>query len=346
MSEHPIHFVFRDLDRHWPDLANGEPLPSPPDLVARCRTGPDNWIIQGYAELARRGLPVRLGTEFRPGEVCVAHYDHIAPSPALADSFVISVRADRPRTFVSDWQVIQSPSSGLTRRDYYIPHYPQSNLIPRDSSRPARVQTVGYMGELKNVAARFRSPEFGEDLARLGAKLVIRGHGSWHDFSDIDLVLAVRDGTRHFLASKPATKLTNAWLAGVPALVGDEPAFAHIREGPLDYIHVSTQQDVLNAVARLNEDPDLYLAMVENGRLRGREYTRDRITDLWVEFLFNVIPPSYEAWLRGGGGIGRSLRYRRRAFVRRLWGERYYRGYDENGRKITLLDKLKMRLPG
>jgi hypothetical protein len=49
----------------------------------------------------------------------------------------------------------------------------------------------------------------------------------WHDYSTDDLVLAVRDLTEKDALVKPASKLVNAWIAGVPALLGPEPAFAN-----------------------------------------------------------------------------------------------------------------------
>ena len=100
-----------------------------------------------------------------------------------------------------------------------------------------------------------------DELRRRGIELVIdavdyRGAATdaarlrWADYSDVDLVLAVRPpiGTH---TDKPASKLYNAWRAGVPALLGPEPAFRELYTDTLDYVEVSTVDEALAAIDRL-----------------------------------------------------------------------------------------------
>ena len=42
---------------------------------------------------------------------------------------------------------------------------------------------------------------------------------SWSDFSQVDLVVAIRPPHPRLHSPKPATKLVNAWIAGVPAVL-------------------------------------------------------------------------------------------------------------------------------
>ena len=90
----------------------------------------------------------------------------------------------------------------------------------------------------------------------------------WTDYSDVDLVLAVRPPIGTY-TDKPASKLYNAWRAGVPALLGPEPAFRELYTDPLDYVEVSTVEDALAAIDRLRAEPDLYRRMIDRGRRRG-----------------------------------------------------------------------------
>ncbi len=108
--------------------------------------------------------------------------------------------------------------------------------------------------------------------------------------------LAVRDLTATDYFAKPATKLTNAWLAGVPILLGPEPAFQALRESPLDYIEIKTPDEAVEAIIRLKQNPALYREMVENGLRRSQEFTVDRIAARWREVLAGPVADGYAAW--------------------------------------------------
>jgi hypothetical protein len=111
------------------------------------------------------------------------------------------------------------------------------------------------------------------------------------------------------LRTKPATKLVNAWLAGTPALLGAEPAFAGLRRSELDYLEVATPDDALGALRRLREEPGLFRAMVENGERRADELSAEAVTARWEAVLSEEIVPAYERWARRRGPrLGRRTR--------------------------------------
>jgi hypothetical protein len=95
----------------------------------------------------------------------------------------------------------------------------------------------------------------------------------WPDFRTVDAVLAVRPAACPRRDSKPATKLCNAWLAGVPALLSPEVAYRELRRSPLDYLEVAGPEEAKGAVDRLLAEPGLYQRMVANGRERAAEVT-------------------------------------------------------------------------
>ena len=103
-------------------------------------------------------------------------------------------------------------------------------------------------------------------------------------------MLAVRPEASDLYIHKPASKLINAWLAGVPALLGPEYAFRELRRSSLDYFEVSSLEDAIAAVKALSTDPQLYRAMVANGLERAKDFETDRIVELWVRALFEEIP--------------------------------------------------------
>jgi len=127
----------------------------------------------------------------------------------------------------------------------------------------------------------------------------IRPRHLWHDYSDVDVVLAVRDfdhsrQNRHLW--KPATKLYNAWHARVPAVLGCESAFRAERKDKLDYFEVKTPDEAFNALKQLKEDPQLYRSVVKNGEARSQEKSRTRVKQIWQEILTQYLIPQYEAW--------------------------------------------------
>lgn len=119
----------------------------------------------------------------------------------------------------------------------------------------------------------------------------------WPDFRDVDLLVALRPPDRRLWTAKPATKLVNAWLAGVPAVLGPEVAYRELRRSPLDYLEAATVEEARDAVLRLSAAPDLYRAMVENGRARAAELSREAIAGRWIRLLGEEIPA------RAGAGL-------------------------------------------
>lgn len=155
------------------------------------------------------------------------------------------------------------------------------------------------MGREYNLAADLRNDSFRRRLTALGMELVIKGsHREWHDYRDVDVVLALRDIAEHWIVTKPATKLYNSWHAGCPAVLGREPAFEALRQSELDYLPIASADDALAALARLRDDPQLYAAMVENGQHRAAEYTPDAVAARWCEFLWGPVAAHYATWRR------------------------------------------------
>jgi hypothetical protein len=156
----------------------------------------------------------------------------------------------------------------------------------------------------RNLAYPFRRPEFAESLQQLGIRFVVSPDDSatqfqdWADYTQADVVLAVRNNTTYDLTVKPALKLINAWLSGCPAILGPEPAYQAIRQSELDYIEVRSVEEVIDALKRLQNDPDLYDAMVENGFKRVQDFNADRVALQWRNVLAGPIAQGYERWCK------------------------------------------------
>jgi hypothetical protein len=302
-----------------PDLNRLRGL-DPDRSVHEFACGERAWILQTYTRLAKAGHPVELID--RPQSTGVLVF-HAKQTEALmrhwrrwSHSTLLAVRADHSESHLADFEIVQNRVWEDDERRFFVPFWPQPGLRPRDRARGERIDRVAFKGFRNNLHPGFAGPELREALRQRGIELEIdavdyRGAVTdtlalrWSDYREVDVVLAVRPANgRH--TDKPASKLYNAWRAGVPAVLGPDPAFRELRTDPLDYIEVTTVAEALAAIDRLRDEPGLYRAMVEHGRSRAAAFTPDSIRDRWVDLLWNRIPAlsserplqSVPIWLR------------------------------------------------
>jgi hypothetical protein len=294
-----IVFVVRRLGRNWPDIDRWD-ADDVDRLAGRLRGGTNSWIVQSWLRLRRpleaAGFRVRIAERFQPGAICVAHRDDLNNFTDFCErAYIVGIRADRPPVRVGNLHVIQNRLGDRTATERYLPLWPQPGLLPRDPARGDRLERLAYFGRDSSAPAWFFDPLFRVALARLGVAFELRTE-AWHDYHDVDLVLAHRDEAPTMLREKPASKLINAWLAGVPALLAPEPAFNALRESALDYRVIETAGDVMRQVAQLKATPATYRAMVANGSRRAREFGSEALTVRWLEFLVGEVLPDYLRW--------------------------------------------------
>lgn len=263
------------------------------------------WVLQTYLRLVRAGYPAELAASPPSEGIVVFHAKHSRALRAqwrrLGSTVLLGVRADNREPLIADFEVVQNGRFAEGRRRFFIPHWPQPELIPRDDSRGTSIRRIAFKGFEQNLHPDFRSPAWREFLAGQGIEWEVdavpfagaatdRLGIDWPDFRQEDLLLAVRPKDRRLWTSKPATKLYNAWLAGVPALLGPEHAYREARRSELDYLEVGSLEEAKAAVLRLIERPDLYRAMVENGRARAAEFAAEATLSRWKELLSEKIP--------------------------------------------------------
>jgi hypothetical protein len=291
-----------DPDRDWRELQRGERA----------------WVLQSYLRLERAGYPVRLASRLPEAGVVVFHAKQRRElqrecrecrercARGGGKLVLVAVRGDVGRWAGADFEVVQNRHSADGRRRFFVPHWPQPGLLPRDAARGATLARIAYKGFDRNLHGYFRSAEWRQFLAARGIDWVVdsvafaeRGtHGEaleWPDFRAVDAVLAVRPAACPRRDSKPATKLYNAWLAGVPAMLSPDVAFGELRRSPLDYLEVTGPAEAQAAVRRLLAEPGLYQRMVANGRERAAEFTAGAVLERWLELLEQILPERVRA---------------------------------------------------
>lgn len=318
---HPVYFVTKNT-KVWQPLINSISPPTVEEVYDKLLDGSDCWCVQTYIYLKRLGLDVHLVPHYVPGRICITSYDDLEPRDLPFRSYVVVCRCDRARPEICEQRIVHNHLNVINHTDHLLPPWPQPNLQPRVPSRGTKIENIVFKGLEYNLAAPFKSAEFLAQLQTLGVKLLLssadlktRRCDDWINYTTADLVLAVRNSTEYDLSIKPPNKLINAWFAGCPALLGPEPAYQFLRESELDYIEVRGPDDVISAISRLQNNPKLYAAMIDNGFQRARAFTPERTALLWSNLLAGSITEGYERWLRQSPIqklVGRPVQFARR----------------------------------
>jgi len=263
------------------------------------------WVLRTYRRLHDAGYDVSLSPTLpAEGTVVLLPEDDIMHAffdrfrPAHRPLFIVTIRADIIgfRSPLADVDIVQNGRFADDERTFFVPHWLQPGLIPRNPDRGDRIETITFKGGAGSLRDVFRSDTWHAFLREHNLQFRPDTEKTspprWHDYEEADLVLAVRpsfdDGGLR--PEKPATKLYNAWHAGTPAILGPEYAFRELRESPLDYIEVDALDDAMQAIEFLLDHPARYRAMIEHGRRRAQAFTPERITERWAEVLFERLP--------------------------------------------------------
>ena len=273
------------------------------------------WTIQTYLRLKENEFPCQLiDTMPNEGIVVVDRYSWPSHLKPPANLLWVSIKADQnPHTY-AQVHVVQNATEVTARtiqiqclskdryllpgKRFYMPHWPQPGIIPRNPSRGNRFENVAYLGISHNLAPELKQPAWQEELQKLG--LVWKPEqetNRWHDYSEVDVIIAVRsfDGKTDY-PWKPASKLFNAWNANVPAILGVESAFQGERKSELDYFEVKSASEAIAALKRLKDDRELRRAIVANCQQRAEEIKPENIAKRWSNFFTEVCVPAYHKW--------------------------------------------------
>jgi len=202
----------------------------------------------------------------------------------------------------------------LGLRHCYMPPWPQVGLVPRDPARGDRFEVLGYFGYAHNLHPSISDTVFQARIERLGLRMHVPSPSDWHDFSGVDCVMAIRNfGRAEPHLNKPSLKLLNAWLAGVPAVLGYETAYVHDGVPGEGYLEATSPDELLDALTQLRESIELRRALVDRGREIVAGFEVARTVERWRRFIETLLLPDFE---QGCGSAVRSARDRLLAPVR------------------------------
>ncbi len=295
------------------------------------------WILQTYCFLKHFGLDVKISSTLPSEGVLVFHRRNKSvlfneKHRDLNKLILVGCRGDLHDMHVPDFELLQNSYFADYNRRFPMPHWPMPGIVPREKSRGNTIKRIAFKGFSAQLHPDFKTQEWLSFLESLGIEWVQNDvaftheggsqfdNSVWADYSDIDLIIAVRPERNELHTNKPALKLYNAWHAGVPAILGNEYAYREIGIDGEDYIEANCLEDAKTAISRLIEEPKKYRAMIERGKMKAHLYTHHSVFLAWQHFFNTVLPEkiimrkkqlSYKA--------GRFVPIRARYFILSFW---------------------------
>ena len=251
------------------------------------------WIFQTWIFLQRAGFHAGLVHDFPSDGIVITLAGslppRIRPPRGLFIADVVSDGLPHPAAHV---HIVQNALHARRLPGaVFMPHWPQPGIIPRDPTREDAFERIAFFGDKKNLAPELRDAQWQKKLQNTtGVTLEIRGADRWHDYHDVDAALAIRDFRGLRQLHKPATKLYNAWLAGVPFIGGTDSACAAEGNEGRDHLTARRPEDVLAHLENLRRDKILRHSLVNEGKTRAADYSVEALTTRWRKLAGETIP--------------------------------------------------------
>lgn len=259
-----------------------------------------SWTFQTYLRLREQGYPCRLVDTIPEVGIVVVHRSDLPfnTTPSPNQLFVTALGGAGWHPY-SQVQVMQNRDHlKKVENTFFMDHWTQPGLIPRDEDRGDVFENIGYFGHPDQLADALHDSEWERFLAErdLNWIPVHKGSDRQSDYSDIDCIVAIRSFDGRSYDYKPATKLHNAWLAGVPAILGPESAYQAERRSDLDYLEARTYEELCNYVDTLREQPQLQRKLRERSEERRADIDPEQKAEDWWSLLTGPVADIYERW--------------------------------------------------
>lgn len=296
----------------WPD-----PMPSKYDLNwPHFGDGYYNWTLQTYLMFRDHGVACELVNNVDSVQgLIVAHRASLPETfKAKVGQLLVCIQADWGRHPYAQVHICQNKAQTIAEgshlfyrlfwpgNTHFVHHWPQPDLVSRESSRTNEFRCLAYFGLDYNLAEQLRSQQWSDFLVDLGIEWRLVGDMSqWGDFSKIDVVLFVRDFTGNPYHNKPATKLYNAWLAKCLPVCTPESAFLQESgRDDLEAVYVDDFESLKTQIKRLKENPEEFDRRIRAAALKGENYTHQRIVDEWCEIFRSISDNDFPKYAKAG----------------------------------------------
>lgn len=281
------------------------------------------WTVQTFLRLRAAGVACELTCQLPTEGIVLCHSNALRSVETTEQAtdlrrFIICIKAEAQLSAIAPMHIVQNPSeASLAANRYFIPHWPQPQLLSRSPERGDRFENLAFFGHDNSLAIELSSPDWQRALAERSLRWQVVANTNhwnqyrdlntrWNDYRDVDAVIAVRSFdlwqrrlTNHF-SNKPPTKLYNAWLGGVIPILGGESAYRQtgnrLRSSAQDYVEVESFSKLLIALDQLKADVEWRRSLLAQGAIRQQDYTPETIVRKWQVFLEAVAIPAYREW--------------------------------------------------
>lgn len=260
------------------------------------------WIYQTWRLLTEAGINTSLVTELPTTGIVIALSGTLnscfQPHPTSSDFFLIDIVADAlPHPGAAIHLVQNQAHARRLPNSFFMPHWPQPALRPREKNRGTNFEKIAFFGDPHNLAPELLAPSWQERLKKdLSLELKLKKPDQWHDYSDVDAVIAVRDFSRRGQLHKPATKLYNAWLASVPFIGGNDSAYHSDGKSGIDYLLAHSPDQILQHLRRLKEDIGFRNFLIQNGNESGKKFNQVATLERWKNMIQKTLPLLSQEW--------------------------------------------------
>lgn len=255
------------------------------------------WIIQTYLHLKSFSSLIICSDELMLDAINVVHCDEMLKNLDIDNHFIVSIVADRRVHLSGNLAIVQNYDQITSRKDHWIMHWPQTNLLSSTRNDKECVFRIGFLGleknsiNLKDIVNRSKYQN--------KIEVVYRGPGEWHDYSDLDAVVAIRNfSSKH--SQKPPTKLVNAWRAGVVFIGGNDSAYEQIGIPGFNYIKCQSPDELVSQIDRLVECSEQRFEIVIAGKESAMQFTDSKIASHWLDFFEKIGSHEFECWQKQG----------------------------------------------
>lgn len=302
----PIQF-FLPVDR-FPD-----PIPTaidPDDIAFKDDIYAE--IMPTYVHLKNSGFPCTLVKELPNSGIVIAHRDCLEPGGYLRphpDIFLIALQSNRyPNAYANLHLVQSSCHQKQIHNSYVLPPWPTPEIKPRLDHLGDRFEHIAYIGHLDDLAIGLKHHSFCQQLQALDLTWQTLIHFEARaDYRNIDAIVALNHLTEvpYPTGFQNARKLYDAWIAGVPIILGNDCVYQEHCQSQLDYMTVDValkrtsdnpSEPVIAALSQLKNQATLRQAMVTQGKKRAQEIELTPLVKQWSIFFETVAMPAYYQW--------------------------------------------------
>lgn len=260
----------------------------------------------------------------------MAHSDFLSASRTPQENqTIVEIKPDRAiRCPFANFYIIQNRHDPITRwrsrsflKSIFVNNWPQPGLLPRDPGRGNLFENICFIGNQRQMYPGLQS--LGSALLNLGLKWkIITDRSAWHDYREVDAIVALRRQLDYDYPAKPGNKLYNAWLAGVPAILGPERAYRTIGKRNIDYLEAKTVEESIEQIKFLQTNLMARNTLVQFGAARAAKFRCEQTAERWRDFTIKTIIPHHRRWINSP--MLRHQFFAVRGFYVRFLHKRYY----------------------